>query len=168
MWACRLPSRPPVYARVFPYLQCGSPRKLQTSALILADRKIPEPITKANPREKQRSLQYQRDLEEYQKNPDPEYVVVPQGSIFENEEIRKMMEDHAPQPPPRKTKSGSLENPYLIRHEYKFVDRMRVKAISGKGGNGCLSFDRGPHKPRGPPSGGNGGSGGDVIIVGSK
>ena len=42
---------------------------------------------------------------------------------------------------------------------------MRVKAISGKGGDGCLSFDRQPSKPRGPPDGGNGGDGGDVIIV---
>lgn len=45
---------------------------------------------------------------------------------------------------------------------------MRIKAISGKGGDGCLSFDRQPHKPRGPPDGGNGGNGGDVIIVSSR
>lgn len=52
-----------------------------------------------------------------------------------------------------------------MKREYKFVDRIRIKAISGKGGDGCLSFDRQPHKARGPPDGGNGGDGGDVIIV---
>ena len=52
-----------------------------------------------------------------------------------------------------------------VQHEYKFIDRIRVKAISGKGGDGCMSFDRQPSKPRGPPDGGNGGNGGDVMIV---
>ena len=40
-----------------------------------------------------------------------------------------------------------------------------MKAISGKGGDGCTSFDRKANTPRGPPDGGNGGDGGHVIIV---
>ncbi|KAI8323082.1 GTP-binding protein Obg/CgtA [Martensiomyces pterosporus] len=43
-----------------------------------------------------------------------------------------------------------------------FIDRMRCTAIGGHGGNGCVSFFRDVFVPRGPPNGGDGGSGGDV------
>lgn len=46
-----------------------------------------------------------------------------------------------------------------------FVDRVQIEAVAGRGGNGCMSFRRERYVPRGGPDGGNGGSGGDVVIV---
>jgi len=46
-----------------------------------------------------------------------------------------------------------------------FVDYVRIKAIAGKGGNGCVSFRREKYVPRGGPNGGDGGDGGNVLLV---
>jgi GTP-binding protein len=46
-----------------------------------------------------------------------------------------------------------------------FFDEARIQAISGKGGNGCLSFRREKYIPRGGPDGGDGGNGGDVVVI---
>jgi GTP-binding protein len=46
-----------------------------------------------------------------------------------------------------------------------FVDRAALHAAGGNGGNGCSSVHREKFKPLGGPDGGNGGRGGDVIIV---
>lgn len=46
-----------------------------------------------------------------------------------------------------------------------FVDRVTLHAIAGKGGDGCVSIHREKFKPLGGPDGGNGGRGGDVILV---
>ncbi|MCL5124617.1 MAG: GTPase ObgE [Deltaproteobacteria bacterium] len=46
----------------------------------------------------------------------------------------------------------------------KFVDQAIIKVISGKGGNGCISFRREAFVPRGGPDGGDGGKGADVVI----
>lgn len=46
----------------------------------------------------------------------------------------------------------------------KFVDEAKIYLKSGDGGNGCLSFRREKYVERGGPDGGNGGSGGSIII----
>ncbi|KAL3632676.1 hypothetical protein CASFOL_025660 [Castilleja foliolosa] len=48
--------------------------------------------------------------------------------------------------------------------ERKMIDRFRMWAKGGDGGNGCSSFRRSRHDRRGKPDGGNGGRGGDVIL----
>lgn len=45
-----------------------------------------------------------------------------------------------------------------------FVDRAKIKIISGKGGNGAVSFRREPFVPEGGPDGGDGGKGGDIVF----
>lgn len=45
-----------------------------------------------------------------------------------------------------------------------FVDLKLVQAVSGRGGNGSVSFFRDAHRPVGPADGGDGGRGGDVYV----
>jgi GTP-binding protein len=45
------------------------------------------------------------------------------------------------------------------------TDRARIHVTAGAGGNGCLSFRREAHVPKGGPDGGDGGHGGDVVLV---
>ena len=45
-----------------------------------------------------------------------------------------------------------------------FIDRVRVHAKAGDGGNGSASFRREKFIPKGGPDGGDGGDGGDVIL----
>ena len=46
-----------------------------------------------------------------------------------------------------------------------FVDQVRILVKAGDGGNGLVSFRREAHVPRGGPDGGNGGKGGDVVLL---
>jgi len=46
-----------------------------------------------------------------------------------------------------------------------FIDEAKIHVKAGDGGNGCVSFRREKYIPKGGPDGGNGGRGGDIIII---
>ena len=52
-----------------------------------------------------------------------------------------------------------------MKHSHLFVDEAELEVQSGSGGNGNVSFRREKYIPNGGPNGGDGGRGGDVVLV---
>lgn len=48
----------------------------------------------------------------------------------------------------------------------QFIDKVRIYVKGGDGGAGCMSFRREAHVPKGGPDGGDGGFGGNIILIG--
>lgn len=49
-----------------------------------------------------------------------------------------------------------------------FIDKTRIKILSGKGGNGIVAWRREKYVDKGGPAGGNGGKGGDIYLVATE
>lgn len=54
---------------------------------------------------------------------------------------------------------------FLVRSPKIFIDKVHIHVKGGDGGAGCMSFRREAHVPKGGPDGGDGGHGGNVVLV---
>ena len=50
----------------------------------------------------------------------------------------------------------------------KFIDQATIHVKAGDGGHGCIAFLREKFRPKGGPSGGDGGKGGNIILRGNN
>jgi len=55
-----------------------------------------------------------------------------------------------------------------MKTQSDFIDFAKIYLKAGDGGDGCMSFRREKHNPKGGPDGGNGGKGGDIYLVAKK
>jgi GTPase len=55
----------------------------------------------------------------------------------------------------------------LSRKRQSFIDQAKILVKAGNGGNGHVGFFRAKYIPKGGPDGGDGGKGGDVVLVGT-
>jgi len=46
-----------------------------------------------------------------------------------------------------------------------FIDHVKIYVKAGDGGNGCISFHREKYVAKGGPDGGDGGKGGNIVLV---
>ena len=47
----------------------------------------------------------------------------------------------------------------------QFIDKTKIKLVSGRGGNGMVAWRREKYVDKGGPAGGDGGNGGDIYLV---
>ena len=47
----------------------------------------------------------------------------------------------------------------------QFIDKSKIRVVSGRGGNGMVAWRREKYVDKGGPAGGDGGRGGDVYLV---
>lgn len=64
--------------------------------------------------------------------------------------------------------SGFVTRRISLSCSSMFIDECVVKVQAGDGGRGCISFRREKYEPWGGPNGGDGGRGGDVVLVGDE
>jgi GTP-binding protein len=60
---------------------------------------------------------------------------------------------------------GKLIGAVSVQKQGDFLDEVRIQVSSGKGGDGAVHFRKEKYVPRGGPDGGDGGKGGDVVLV---
>lgn len=54
------------------------------------------------------------------------------------------------------------------KEKMKFIDKSKIKILSGRGGNGMVAWRREKYVDKGGPAGGDGGAGGDVYFIANE